>query len=388
MAVYQDKAKNRTKKEQCMNSYLFIDVETPNCNNNSICSIGAIKTDLQGNIIQEISRHIDPQDRFDAININVHGITADDVYGKETFEQLWHSTLEALFSDSVLVAHNANFDLNVITKCLDTANISYTPFEYICTKIEARSRCCCSSLKLPDLCQHYGIVLDNHHNAISDSRACMQLFFALMTDSPMTSRAFKQSNNSHYDTARKIEPILVNSNSKEFAKLLDSIHAVIEDGIVLTEECAALLKLILESETLLQDPVASQLVKGLQQALRDGWVSPEESDYLFKLMESIACPRVDEVCDIAVSGSSFVVTGEFSYGRNKVKEWIVLNGGKVVSSPSGKTNYVVIGSLGSKEYSFGNYGGKIKKAMALQAQGKPIRIINESDLPLNLSELI
>ena len=47
---------------------------------------------------------------------------------------------------------------------------------------------------------------------------------------------------------------------------------------------------------------------------------------------------------------------------------------------SGKTSYVVVGSLGSDAYAYGTYGTKVKKAMELQEQGKPVRIITEDQL--------
>ena len=43
-------------------------------------------------------------------------------------------------------------------------------------------------------------------------------------------------------------------------------------------------------------------------------------------------------------------------------------------------DYVVVGALGSPDWSNGNYGSKIKKAMELKESGKPIRIITEEQL--------
>ena len=55
-------------------------------------------------------------------------------------------------------------------------------------------------------------------------------------------------------------------------------------------------------------------------------------------------------------------------------------GGLVKSGVSGKTSHVVVGALGSPDWSNGNYGSKIKKAMELKESGKPIRIITEEQL--------
>ena len=61
-------------------------------------------------------------------------------------------------------------------------------------------------------------------------------------------------------------------------------------------------------------------------------------------------------------------------------DYIVSRGGEVAGNVSGKVAYVVVGGEGSSDYAYGNYGSKVKKAMDLQAKGKPIQIIAETDL--------
>lgn len=61
-------------------------------------------------------------------------------------------------------------------------------------------------------------------------------------------------------------------------------------------------------------------------------------------------------------------------------DYIVSRGGEVTNSVSGKVAYVVVGDEGSSDYACGNYGTKVAKAMDLQAKGKPIQIITETDL--------
>ena len=56
--------------------------------------------------------------------------------------------------------------------------------------------------------------------------------------------------------------------------------------------------------------------------------------------------------------------------RNYYKDIIEANGGKVSSSVSGKTNYVLIGE---------DAGSKETKARDLKAQGKPIELIESHD---------
>ena len=66
----------------------------------------------------------------------------------------------------------------------------------------------------------------------------------------------------------------------------------------------------------------------------------------------------------------FVITGTLQESRNYYKDIIEANGGKVSSSVSGKTNYVLIGE---------DAGSKETKARELKAQGKPIELIESHD---------
>lgn len=78
---------------------------------------------------------------------------------------------------------------------------------------------------------------------------------------------------------------------------------------------------------------------------------------------------------------SVCLTGKFIHcDRDEVKNIIESNGGRCVSSVSGKTDYVIVGSYGSPDWSCGNYGSKIKKALELQEKGKSVLIYDEQVL--------
>lgn len=115
----------------------------------------------------------------------------------------------------------------------------------------------------------------------------------------------------------------------------------------------------------------------LYQQIRDMY---DEKIYRTSMVTKIP----DNYVPIDCEGKIIVVTGEFSFAsREKVEEMIKLAGGIVKSSVSGKTNYVVIGSLGSKSWSYGNYGSKIQRATELIKEGKDISIVNEEEFFIN-----
>ena len=85
----------------------------------------------------------------------------------------------------------------------------------------------------------------------------------------------------------------------------------------------------------------------------------------------------DQVTELTVQGSVFVLTGDFAHhcnDRDKIKALITAKGGRCTASVSGKTNYLVLGSQG------GWGEKKMEKAQELQAEGKNIKIIAEDTL--------
>jgi DNA polymerase-3 subunit epsilon len=67
--------------------FVAIVVETANADMASICQIGVAKYS-DGKLIKEWSSLVDPEDYFDFINVDIHGITEEEVEGKPTFPEL------------------------------------------------------------------------------------------------------------------------------------------------------------------------------------------------------------------------------------------------------------------------------------------------------------
>lgn len=156
-----------------MERYIVFDTETPNCRNDSICSI-AVAVVEDGKIVDERYDLVDPEARFDVFNVQLHGISPEMVRFEKNFPVLWQE-LEPLMNSGILVAHNARFDLGVLGKLFHRYGISRSPDPYLCTV--QLGRICLPQApnhKLNTLCSLLEIPLD-HHNAASDARACAEL---------------------------------------------------------------------------------------------------------------------------------------------------------------------------------------------------------------------
>ncbi len=72
--------------------------------------------------MEEFSTLINPEVYFNRFNIQLTGISPEDVVDAPTFSDLWPS-LKCMLEGGILIAHHAPFDMSVLAKCLDAYGI-------------------------------------------------------------------------------------------------------------------------------------------------------------------------------------------------------------------------------------------------------------------------
>ena len=152
--------------------YTAVDVETPNRNNDSICSIGIVHMEY-GTPVYLREFLVNPHEHFDDYNIKIHGITPEMVKDAPTFREIWPEI--APFFSGIMAAHSATFDLGVICKSLALCDITIPDITYACTLTKARKHLPkeeCGSHRLNDLCAGLNVPLEHHHNALDDALGC------------------------------------------------------------------------------------------------------------------------------------------------------------------------------------------------------------------------
>ena len=361
--------------------YTFFDVETPNRHNDRICSIGAIVTNETGAIVDKKSYLVNPESRFDDINMSIHGITPSDVRGAKTFPEIWNDSLVSFFPADGVVAHNARFDLGVLTKTLVSYDIPSPRIRYACTLSMSKRITSLDSGKLPRVCNALGIEMMKHHQAESDAEACMRVFWKLvgMTGSlpeftVYESKAKRRGSDGYHKRN-------FSDKTKAMQWLIPLLKEVVSNGEVSTIEAEAVLEFFAQHEELASDPALSPIASLLQTAIADGWIDKAESNELTNLISHIVNPSDNVSGGVNFSGKRFVLTGSFDHGtKEDVAAFIEQHGGEVLKSVTKACDYVVIGGCGSDAYSLGSYGGKVKKALDWQARGVPMKIVKESEL--------
>ncbi|MCA3120503.1 MAG: BRCT domain-containing protein [Betaproteobacteria bacterium] len=130
----------------------------------------------------------------------------------------------------------------------------------------------------------------------------------------------------------------------------------------------------------------------VQAAMADGIITEPERAHLVETLQQMLGGRSDTLAEatratnlgldhdtpVVFQDAAFCLTGDFVFApRPHCHEQILKRGGLVKTAVSRKLSYLVIGSLGSAEWSYGSFGQKVEKAMQLKAQGTRIAVISE-----------
>ncbi|MDD2737844.1 MAG: exonuclease domain-containing protein [Methylomonas lenta] len=157
--------------------FIAIDVETANADMASICQIGLARF-KDGKLVEEWSSLIDPEDYFDFINIDIHGITEEDVAGAPIFSEVVEE-LSKLLSSSVCVSHT-HFDRVSIGRALEKYSLNPIETTWLDSARVARrtwEECAWRGYGLSNVCAIIGYTF-KHHNALEDAKASGQVIIA------------------------------------------------------------------------------------------------------------------------------------------------------------------------------------------------------------------
>lgn len=140
---------------------------------------------------------------------------------------------------------------------------------------------------------------------------------------------------------------------------------------------------------------ANVLVTRINQILDDKVLLAEERDDLFTLlaeivgqaknehaaMASTALPLTTPAPPVFFTDHRFVLTGRFVIGqRANVAREIQTRGGMLLDNVTNEANFLVIGTIGSRDWLHSTHGRKIEKAVGMVERGHSIALISEEHL--------
>lgn len=163
------------------NQFVVFDIETTGLSaiNDAITEIGAVKL-VDGEVTDTYSQLINPGRPIPEFITNLTGITDEMVSNKPDISQVIGSFGEFI-RGSVLVAHNATFDvgfirenmkrysMNLDNPVLDTLELTRAVFPDL------------KNHKLDNIAKHLGVSLENHHRAVDDAEATKDIFIKILS---------------------------------------------------------------------------------------------------------------------------------------------------------------------------------------------------------------
>ncbi|MBT7611331.1 MAG: hypothetical protein HN576_16345 [Bacteriovoracaceae bacterium] len=118
---------------------------------------------------------INPEIPIPEKTISIHGITDDMVKGKPFIQEIFPKFLEWI-GELPLIAHNAKFDLGFLMYESHESKLKTKDNTIYCSCQYARVVLPKQSCRLKDLTNKLGIKLVNHHRALDDAMASLEVF--------------------------------------------------------------------------------------------------------------------------------------------------------------------------------------------------------------------
>lgn len=167
--------------------YSIVDVETTGFPRNKITDISIFTTDGV-NIIREFHSLVNPVINIPRNITRLTGISNETVQGAPKFFEIAKQVLDAS-RDSIFVAHNVNFDFNVIKNEYKELGYSFKRKKLCTVRLSRKIIPGFRSYSLGKLCAELNIPIHGRHRAKGDAFATFELFKLL----------FKKSNSNFFE---------------------------------------------------------------------------------------------------------------------------------------------------------------------------------------------
>ncbi|MEU1420443.1 DEDDh family exonuclease [Kitasatospora sp. NPDC086009] len=155
--------------------FAVVDVETTGLGRSDrVISAGLYQLDADGEVTDHWYTLVNPG--RDPGPVWIHGLTDDVLAGAPTFPEIADEFAERL-RGRVMVAHNALFDWNMISREFSRAGLRAPVDQRLCTMVLSRDlRLPLPNGKLASLAAYFGVRQRQAHNALDDARVLAEAF--------------------------------------------------------------------------------------------------------------------------------------------------------------------------------------------------------------------
>lgn len=355
--------------------YIIFDLETTGLNPRTaeIIEIAAIKI-RDGVISETFHSFAKPKFGIKERAFKINGITAEMLESAEDITDVLPQFAHFI-GNSKLIGYNiASYDLPLLRRFAEESNIEFLN-EYLDVYPMAVDRVPnLPNNKLTTIASYLLVDTNSAHRAINDCIMTKECYEKLL-GMPIVKRHSK---------GKKQYRANYSDQTKALQHLQAILIGIVNDGKITTEEVEYLNQWLINNEELCGNYPYDRVAIVVRDVLEDQKIESEELEEMLVMFNEFIAPQTatSVVLDqFNLDGKNIVLSGDFDFGtKNDIANLIQDNGGIIKSGVSGKTDYVIVGAKGSADWSCGNYGTKIKRAMELQDAGKDIAIITESDL--------
>ena len=167
-------------------TFVVLDLETSGAAPTSgagITEIGALKI-RGGEIISEFQSFVNPGHALPEFITSLTGITDAMLFGAPAIAEILPTFFEFLgtHDETVLVAHNAPFDIGFLKAAAATAEFAWPDYQIVDTVRIARSalgRDEVRDCKLSTLADFFGATIEPNHRALDDARATVDVLHGI-----------------------------------------------------------------------------------------------------------------------------------------------------------------------------------------------------------------
>ena len=377
-----ERIKGRSIRKKLKN-YTVIDIETTGTNVKTceIIELAAVKI-WNGRIVDKYNTLVKPVHKVPKEVEQLTGITNEMLENAPDISEVIEEYIEFI-DDDVVLGHNiTQFDTNIIydnyLRCCNEhfENDMLDTYHY--------ARCCdidVPDYKLTTVAEYFGIDTLGAHRALEDCIIDHQCYESLK---PLYTGKYKASPVS--DTPKKSHKQLHYSETTQSLQMLQGlIKGILCDNILSDDEIRFLNNWINENNSLSGNYPFDVIFQKLNDVLEDNVITEDERTELINTLEKAVNPvenSAESVTeDFDLIDKAVCLTGEFeSFSKSELINKLENIGVIVKKDVSSKVNYLIVGNIGNENWSCGNYGNKVKKALEYQKKGKDIKIIKEGEL--------
>ena len=144
-----------------------------------VCEV-AVSVSKAGRVVDEFSTLINPQMPMHPDVIAIHGITNEMVKNAPTFQEVLPKLLGVL-DNCVVVAHNADFDINFLQWEFEQCGMHFPKYPVIDTLKLAKKSGRFEKNRLGFIAEKLGISSAGWHRAMADTKMAEQIFYYFLT---------------------------------------------------------------------------------------------------------------------------------------------------------------------------------------------------------------